>query len=760
MMSRVLAFILPVFIVILFNNSWIAIANVVSLETDDYVIIENSHLKLVVAKDNRKGLISFIDKKTGRDFIVNALSVLPMYKIITVHENQKELILTNQDASNFSYHIKKSPGSAKLVAIYNNHASQNIRLIVQIELTRGSPITKWQFNIENSSNLTIKAIQLPFVNLPKQLGDSPADDHLVLPHCDGLLLTDLTQKGLRRSHSLSYPGGASLQFLAFYDDSSGIYLAAYDSKGNPKAFGFNLRNNHVELYIENRVPEVKGNDVFLEYEMAVGVFHGKSLDEPASWYDAADIYKDWAIKQPWCAKKTMARDDIPVWFKAGPPLVNYYISHDQSLKHISIQATPQLIKQYSDYLGRNILARPTGWEKHGGWIGPDCFPPYGGGEFEKSIEQLRANGNRGLLYLEGYQWMLNDPKNGYNGHDFFRKWCGDCVVKKRDGGIESKHNNRQYAVGCRTTVVAQDALFTNAMKAVDLGADAIQIEVVGGGGGPCYNKNHSHPPGYGKWIYKNFAELLDRVRTEGKNCNHDFVLTIEEPGELYIQHLDGYNGRDYRQLAWPRGWPGSVGIPLFTYIYHEYALGFSGWHNVRNKSLMQLRDMAANLICGKMDGISISTSRGSQGLIHADRNAISFYKEITTAISTYAKDYLLFGKMLRPTNVQCESFTFNYTKKVGEKWKSFPWTEPQVLHSVWQAPSGKIGYVFVNFSDDTAEFECEVRPYSLGSKRCSITCTNDGETKNLLKDVYLPKILKLSLEPRKVMLIEVYPTYH
>jgi len=101
------------------------------------------------------------------------------------------------------------------------------------------------------------------------------------------------------------------------------------------------------------------------------------------------------------------------------------------------------------------------------------------------------------------------------------------------------------------------------MQCVEGGVDTIQIKVVGGGQ-PCYSRTHGHPIGHGRWFCEQFSQLLDIIRREGRKKNINLVVTIEELGELYINHLDGYNGRNYRQTGWPRGTPGTLGIPLLT----------------------------------------------------------------------------------------------------------------------------------------------------------------------------------------------------
>ena len=347
------------------------------------------------------------------------------------------------------------------------------------------------------------------------------------------------------------------------------------------------------------------------------------------------------------------------WFKNGVAILDYP-TRKQAGKNIYEQI-PGLVREYADFLDVAVIFRPRGWEKHGNWIGPDTFPPYEEERFKKSVRKMKGFGGRLFLYLEGYQWMLKEPGYQYDGQAYYRKHCGDCAVEWKKGVTTFNNNGRIYAEGCRTTNQAQEALYRNALKSVELGTDALQIEVVGGGGSPCYNRHHNHPPGYGQWIYKRFEELLQRVRSDGRKVNPDLVLSIEEPCEVYIPFLDGYNGRDFRELRWPRHIPLSRGIPLFTYIYHEYALGFSGYHwnfLIKGKMPYQYRNVAMNFVSGKMNGFNVLNRPEDAHMDSHSEEARRFMKDTVQMTSRVGQKYLLLGKMLRPAKVECDDYVF------------------------------------------------------------------------------------------------------
>ena len=54
----------------------------------------------------------------------------------------------------------------------------------------------------------------------------------------------------------------------------------------------------------------------------------------------------------------------------------------------------EAFRAYREFLGRPIVACAFGWEKHGAWIGPDCFPPRGGTEYYTDLARLLADRGR------------------------------------------------------------------------------------------------------------------------------------------------------------------------------------------------------------------------------------------------------------------------------------------------------------------------------------------------------------------------------
>ncbi len=93
----------------------------------------------------------------------------------------------------------------------------------------------------------------------------------------------------------------------------------------------------------------------------------------ADWRDAADLYKQWALEQPWCAVPYAKRTDIPDWMKAGPSMIRF---------HRDWLGKPERVEGWlDDYWQKHFPDVPLivalwGWEQVGSWVSPKYFPPY------------------------------------------------------------------------------------------------------------------------------------------------------------------------------------------------------------------------------------------------------------------------------------------------------------------------------------------------------------------------------------------------
>ena len=228
----------------------------------------------------------------------------------------------------------------------------------------------------------------------------------------------------------------------------------------------------------------------------------------------------------------------------------------------------------------------SGWENHRRWTAGDYFPIFEATKAQPILTRLQQDGFRPFFYLSGlfYTFRNAGPDGGEISAaqpyaaayvlDEKSRQPKEYVLDESNPTDDWKRHSYQFCVGAPQT----KKFFCDVVdQAHALGVDVLQMDqTTTGAGDACYSTAHGHAPGGGLYQSLAFGELLDAMRLRGKTHTADFVLLHEEPHEQLIQHLDGFHVREYYEKRWYRGYPGAVGIPLFDYLYHEFAIGYGG----------------------------------------------------------------------------------------------------------------------------------------------------------------------------------------
>ena len=198
---------------------------------------------------------------------------------------------------------------------------------------------------------------------------------------------------------------------------------------------------------------------------------------------------------------------------------------------------------------------------------------------------------------------------------------------------------------------------------------------------------------------KIFGEGEWKMRKHGKSRSADFVLFHEEPHEQLIPHVDGFHVREYYEKRWYRGYPGAIGIPLFSYLYHEFAAGYGGDSAGLSKenSRWNVRCHAMNLVAGRTPGGSIWSSH--QNMFDAHPDQIAMIRNHCRVLQTRAKDFLMLGTMLHPFELAVPQVAMGIPVQKDGKWVREDVPTPAILTSSWQSPDGRVGHLFVNIAE-------------------------------------------------------------
>jgi hypothetical protein len=185
---------------------------------------------------------------------------------------------------------------------------------------------------------------------------------------------------------------------------------------------------------------------------------------------------------------------------------------------------------------------------------------------------------------------------------------------------------------------------------------------------------------------------------------------------------------------------------LYSFLYHEYANGFEGFYTNR------VNDEALRLSAARalVTGYIVDFTLRDKGLIEYDWDQtwtraipdqaaiLDWTKRINHFRAGVARDYLVYGRMLRPWTVS------------GVTERDFGWGKERLVQSAtWQAPDGRIGVVLANYADlpESPRVELEAQ----GSKKLVLYIGDRKEE----RDVELPSVVDIQMEPRSLCLIEL-----
>jgi Domain of unknown function (DUF6259) len=732
--------------------------------------ISNRHVEIALGKENSGGIVSLSDLATGRNWIV--AQPYPLYELAMSRKGGKVVELSSLDAQSFTVDRTSAQGSQKLVLTYKGHRNLDLNVVCTVVLENDSGLSKWRISIENHTGYGTRAIRFPIVVSPARLGESDENDWFVWGSLGGQIIqspgrTEPRKRlaGFRatggsgpRWFPNQYPGPIAVQFQAYYDDAAGLYMATEDDGGQVKSFGIERVENGLDLSLEHNYDEKPGFSFELPYDTVLGVFRG-------DWYEAADIYKSWARQQHWCSRKVAERHDIPSWLKEPRPwLAN--ISRGDYERLRGTQAIPpaeyplgkfwpaknavRLMREYSSILKTPVITWITGWEMIGAPSGPvDIFPPYEGeASFKAAMQEATNDGNYPFMYVGGFRWCYKRPTVGYSNWERFEKE-GKQAAALTAGHQVTRHldpNGQSFWVSlCAGSDVTQQLCRKNFMELVNLGAVALSLDIQLGLYSPvCYSETHDHAPGYGPWMYQKALEFMRAVREATRKPNAITALGYEEPCEVWLQEADYQYHRPY--------WLG--GVPLFDYLYSEYALrlggdvatGFCHPEEECIKHAMVFINGIQNLVGIGHPEYDCATNRGSA--------ALEMIRNICAAQRTYTREYVVFGEMQRPPKLDVAQVTVDVRKSRGDEEIDLPGVElPRVFHSAWRSQRGEFGYLLVNWTGAAEKARLALIDGQRGGGRKIYAVTANSK-------VAIPQnqidsgVVDLTIPPRSILLIE------
>jgi len=526
--------------------------------------------------------------------------------------------------------------------------------------------------------------------------------------------------------------------MAYYTEAGGLYVACDDPSGLPKFLCPLLSNDGVVMGLGHFPGTRTPGKTKLPYNVVLGSFQG-------DWYAAAEIYREWTSKQTFCREKLAARRDMPKWIADSPVAIAFPMrgqgdwdppAAENPEYSPATNALPYLDKIAKE-LESPLIPIVFNWEKQGPWVQPDAFPPVGGdAAMNDFMSKARDKGWHPMIYGDGLCWVTAQKNTKYDGMPYFRSHGGEqAVVRNWEGKFfEEDIPWRTNYVVCVGTEKGRQAVLGMTHGMAEFGPSIVQQFDQGPGPKACYATDHGHPPVPGPWMTENFKQLLKTDIAEARAKDATIALSCEgAPPEICLQDYQLWDSR-------------ASMCPLFTFLFHEYGHGIQGFYTNRVSDESLRASIARAIVHGDM----ICLTLRDKGLIAYDWDQpwsravpdqaalLDWTKRLNQFRAGIARDYLIYGKMLRPWAVT----------RVTER--DMGWgREPLVPSATWKSQDGRIGIVLTNFSDLGESPRVTLEGEGMKTVRLSIDGTKTERT------MQLPATLDLELEPRSICLIEV-----
>ena len=731
------------------------------------------------------------DERTGRLLSLRARN-MPHQELVLVENEDPVFVIQYIDADRRFHQITseqagevdvecehRSTGDGELTATFRKLDDQDVEVTIVVRTSGDDRFSHWSLSLTNGAGLLITDVQFPFVVVPYRSGGTPGTETLLRPFNMGQLLrcpqpqdleVDSPQTWQFRPENGDaghYPGLTFAQFLAYFDDQIGVYVSCQDPAGGVKLIKPVHHQRGVRLGIAHVGDWPRDGERELEYEVVLGSFVG-------DWYDAADLYREWSLHQDWTQTPLHVRQDVPEWLLDSPPHIILRIQGElddgpaqPNQEFLPYRKTIPLLERIAEGVDAPLVPVIMSWERPGPWIYPDCFPPSGGeASLREFTELARARGWHIGTFCNGTRWVVGHRWSGYDGEAYFREQEGErSVCRTSDGELWEEVWDRSWRPSypcCLGVPMTHDIAERFVHKIVDMGLDWIQFldQNVGCCTFPCYATDHGHPSVPGRWMTEKMRDLLDTFdgiaaseRQDAQN-ERQIVFSMECPVNEYF--IPRFQICDVRVV--PPGHHPDVRptvIPLYHFLYHEFILIQGGFGHGPAPYHLPIRN-AYNLVVGEIPG---AVMKGDGRLLNKDTanwapwepqvgnndDALQILKTATALRRGRGKDFLVYGRMLHPTEVQ--------------NIDSMRWTEggrehqiPAVFHAAWQAPDGRVAVVLANWTAEAQEVCIEDK--RLG-ERVLMTVSSDDASSEALSgadgrfEIALPKLSSILLESQE-----------
>ncbi len=493
-------------------------------------------------------------------------------------------------------------------------------------------------------------------------------------------------------------------FALLYPDNRGYYLDARLSEQRPKHLLFHpVEGGRAELSMVITLGAGSEPDAAwaLPGECVTGDFIG-------GWYEAARIYRSWAITQPYFTAKTKENPlrglSLWVWNRGRaenviPPVLEL---------RKALPDIPLALDWYWWHKNPYDTDYPNYWP-----------PREGENEFCAAVEELKRNNIFTQVYMNGVCWDMDNPT--------WQEGGDDGVLMRRDGTPKAYmfncYTKHRLAWMCGQAPQFQERISQQVRKLRESGLSGQYLDMIATASNhPCYNPKHNHRRGGGPFVVDGYRKMLQRLREE----NPDFPITSEGGNESYMDLLDGVITCTAISIERVMGNVSKQLVPVFPAVYHgpnamalfgSYALpdGITSWDELwpDEDRWPQDQEQEWEAVCPEQFFVEMMRCvvYGVQPMvcnltpkIYTEPKFRPIWDFILHIARFYHENlpWLFDGEMLSPDGLKCANKEVKFmhrmifTKPADLKFVTRDM--PVLLHGVWRSPDGKDALFVANYT--------------------------------------------------------------
>ena len=608
------------------------------------------------------GLVSMYDKVSGRELLKAKAADATVWRI-EMKKGAAEETVTRTNAGRACTVTCRVVGEEGRVWF---KWAGDVKVEVATRLRADESVARSQITVQTSRrDEGLLAVTFPVVEGIVPFTEGAKGDEILQPFKLGW--TKPSPLASEEKVDVAYPGRASLQMTAALGDGRGLYIATEDAHSNRKKFTWERDGSLESLVFSLSHPVLNwgAEEPVRSYEspgdVVMGPFEG-------DWFDAARIYRKWALTAPWSAKGPFhTRQDYARWLARVPYWSTSGLSAEEgidgAIERQEFMKLPEMVlHDYWYSMNRYQHDR-----------NPEYFPPrIGSRNYKRVIKEFKERGVRVIPYVIG--WLWNMTTESYREEDAERKGA----MRGPEGGLYWTWAGGldPQAAMCPATDIWRNKMVEVSRELVgtyDL--DGVYFDYFTIHCSDCFVEEHGHPIAGGNYWTQGVHGLYERVRRELKAVNPDAMMCGEDAAEWVIDVLD----------ACYQGGP-DANAPVFLAVYHGYHQVFGGTHN---------RDRAPYLgrwwLMGCTNGRTNQVNQFANPTNERMRTVGPWFRDLIRCHREFALPYLGHGEMLRPVTISGEFPTMTLRGDYG------PFELPSVQGTAWRAEDGSVGIFILNY---------------------------------------------------------------